>query len=173
MRHKTILLSLAIAVAALLSSCQEQSAFEHKTDSPADCTIDDYDQFADCDSWQKWLNLNTADDYAARTDLSLPGRYPWCEALDGYYQANALWQYGDNHWAQAFCAGDIYEDLIHRHHYTAANRPEPECRTNAWAHETAQMYYLDNPEQWRAASIRSAGAIEEYSRLHAGPNRDK
>ncbi|HPD48460.1 MAG TPA: hypothetical protein P5279_16925 [Anaerohalosphaeraceae bacterium] len=111
---------LIVAAAGLLAAgCQEERAY---------VAADDYMAFVECDSWQKWAESVMVDEYAALTDLSQPGRHPWCEAMDGYYQANGLWHYGKEDWRELYrgrgeyAAGVNGEEVYTSWRYEAAEQ---------------------------------------------------
>jgi len=121
------LLEVTIAAGLLMAGCQKEAAVVRN---------DDYEEFAACDSWEQWLERAMQSEYERLTDLSTPGRYPWCEAMDSYYQANNLWYYSDTDWRQMYRGGDEVDNVM-----LAGSGPE-------------ETYWLANPEWWRDGSGR-------------------
>ncbi len=92
MRHYIILVVTAALAGAVFFGCQQKTA-------KAEFVIDPYE---DNPGWDQWFEQMVADDFEQTTDLSVAGRYPWCDELDSYYFAGSIWEYKDGQFANGY-----------------------------------------------------------------------
>lgn len=79
MRFYTIIVVISALTAALIFGCQKQSTGNFPL---GDNLHDEVER-------ENWLARLETEDFQRKSDLSLPGRYPWCDALDRSYAQTA------------------------------------------------------------------------------------